>query len=127
MPKCKCHVAAFILFSLSGHAVGINQSKGPECVLCSSRFSSNKGALKELFVVLFVNTCLKRRPKENLKKNYLVSFFCISSTAIYNLVSWANILRRLDGTEMCCIVHGAEALSGFYNWSSASCCLTDSL
>lgn len=38
-------------------------------MLCSSRFSSNKGALKELFVVLFVSTCLKRKPKENLKKN----------------------------------------------------------
>lgn len=47
-------------------------------MLYSSRFSSNKGALKDLFLVLFVNTYLKRRPKENFFfLIYLVGLFCL--------------------------------------------------
>lgn len=88
------------LFSLSVHAVGTSQSKRPEYVLYSSRFSSNKGALKDLFLVLFVNTCPKRRPKENFffKFIWLVCFVCISSTATYNLASWQTHSQKI---EMC--------------------------
>lgn len=73
----------------------VRQGRGPEYLLCSNRFSSNKEALKELVKALYIHTCIR-----SLKDFFFFHLVCVSSSVIYNLASWCKpVLRRFNMTE----------------------------